>query len=600
MTGAQLILLGWTSIVNRSHLSRYHVIFQNRYSLELVQKYIMEGDYSSDIPFGICEEDGQLTLVAQRKPQYIYVHDNPIEILDTGPLPNSMDGLEIYAITSLYQRLSEIGYERPVDVRSFVGRLKGRASLRSSPIFSKKIQHIDSELDFCINRAEHLMGLITADILILYSPRHEISESRFGLSARNLIPQDLVESKYMKRFPQSVLQRFTDLSSSFGIKPTENLQLTPMLPFSANRFNRPSLIIPYQNGEEQVLTNDKMFETIILEHWKPYDCFSVQILVDVTGKSNHIREYVRELKRQFLAITGIESEIHFMDNLDQLEVSSVDGVIVLIDDLTPGYQAVYQTIKTKLQNPSKVVLLSTLINEDIRKTVFALYQSLKVRIKQELHQTIAKKQIEQVMGLSITPLKRGKYLILSGTYIDGRDIRGRRVLLEKDWETGTPTGSQLIQFIKELTMSSSIDEASLVMTNDRINLLRILKELGETEDFALANIQTMDAVILETIAGQYLVPTDGSFIELTNNQSLVVTNGIPEIDEEGIPAPIQIEVHSSGIYETKDILRASYEHTFLHPASLSKPKLPLALHANRMSIPEERLFTDWVLEGVYL
>ena len=111
----------------------------------------------------------------------------------------------------------------------------------------------------------------------------------------------------------------------------------------------------------------------------------------------------------------------------------------------------------------------------------------------------------------------------------------------------------------------------------------------------------MDAVILERNGTAVEIPPDGSFIDLSDSQVLLITNGRPEIDKQGVPSPIYVEVVNPGRYTPEEIFRGIYQNTFLHPASLEKTKLPLVVHASRRRLRQpHEILMKWSDEGVYL
>lgn len=604
MTKASLVVLGWMAEVDETELKRFHARFKYDYDVEFLRNCVIKGDYLSDIPFGIGALKGFPILVCEHDSQFLSISMYPVAELS--PLSEDLDtdGLDTFAITSIYLRLSGEGYERPVDVRSFLGKTKGLARLTGAPILCLASTFVDSELEFHVNRAERFSSIALDDgqSLILYSPRHEISEPKLGLSAKNLIPQDLIENQALRRSPESVLQRYQQVSSILGRSPYRNVRLNPIEPYPSWRYHRPSLSFP--DGSLISLEDfpDESLETVMLSHISFNERFDVAIVADNTGNLNEMEAYAREFSTAFSDNTGIEPSLSFLNDAEQLGSHPADTVIIILDDLTPGSGFVYDSVKSILNVPSKAVKLSTLKKGDMRKTALLEYLSLRARNKQKLYQDVEDELPETMVGLSLHALRRGDFLVLSGAAIHNSNIVQRVVLLENDREAGTPTEQQTISFLQSLLHRTDFPTNLLVMTPDMSTLARRLQGIAETEQFALVHVSEIDAVVLESDSGNHSLPRDGSFIRATENQALIVTNGSPERNlEEGIPSPIQAEVMVSVDHNAENLFRWLYYQTFLHPASLLKPKLPLPVHACRtIGVPLERLFITWEEEGVYL
>lgn len=128
-------ILGWEVKINLEDLKSFQITMQYNYDFSYLCSSVRNGDFLSDIPFTIEQDEEGIVLVAKSIPTQLEIATIPVTILnETSPLKEDPRNLDMYATTAFYLILSKYGYNRPNEILSFIGKSKGVASRRTDPI----------------------------------------------------------------------------------------------------------------------------------------------------------------------------------------------------------------------------------------------------------------------------------------------------------------------------------------------------------------------------------------------------------------------------------------------------------------------------------
>ena len=213
LTEEETQIFGWEFDCDVSDMAQYSVKFSSDYPQELIKLYVQRGEYRSDYPFDLCQNletsdlDGFFLLI-KNKPNVLTISNNPLVSIEkiNSSAANSWKPSGLLFVTTAFEALQKNGYIRVMEERSLIGRSKGHACLLNSPRLIERTKVMDLEIPFGICYAESFEIVERAALgdIILYDPRHEIFDTRLGISSKGLIPTDIIEHEVMERTPEAV------------------------------------------------------------------------------------------------------------------------------------------------------------------------------------------------------------------------------------------------------------------------------------------------------------------------------------------------------------------------------------------------------------
>jgi hypothetical protein len=604
MTPSQSLILGWIPKFDTSDWKKYRIKFKSLYSENLNKRYIERGEYRSNYPFDLKFKDDATYVFSKSSLDLLTISNNPaIEINELDSFPIEFEPSGIFAITTLFDKLKSIGYERPIQARSFLGRSKGYASMRNQSVFQKDVNQagISIPLSVFISESFELVGREKNADVILYDPRHEITDLRLGFASKGLIPEEILEKKELQRTITTVLDRYESIHNYLEKSSTEAIEFTKIEPMALSLIPRPNLLLP--DGSELPLSSEPLrsFSSFMTENVHGlYDEFSIGIAIENTNLTNEKRKLVdnfvetinRWLKHE---ITVIEFDVN---NLDDIQYK-FETLIVVLDDFIPGHSYIHRLIKKEMKCPTKMINLSTL--EVVDESLLAiLWLSLRFRLKNTLFQTLP--DPKPVIGLSHSMVMRGEYYLLSGILMINDEIRSRRELFHRTSTFEIDYDDIIQNFLKSLFEGETIENC-IAIYSDNITIGPSIARISKDVGFTSLHIRSSNSIMLQQSNNELKLPIDGQCTPLSETQFLLMTNGIPNEPHIGIPNPILLEIMNFGGLELKDILNSLYAQTYLHPCSLQKTKLPFPLFLSEKNayIPiEDSILTNWISKEVLL
>ena len=591
MTDSHLILLGWNVKITPEGLVRKEVEFMTNYEIELLKKYTSEGNYISSHPFGIGKTHDSLYIVYDTESKFVSVSTNPIVNIQDSGIDSDCSAFSTYVVTSIHKKLAEAGYERQIDVKSFLGKVKGLCRNKRLETMRLKTKFTGSDLDFIVCQAEKFTIIETEndEVLVLYSPRHEISENLYGLSSKSIIPDEISEDERLVRTPDNAMSRFNTVSSYLTNQINIHIQLDKISNFPYNQLNRPSLRFP--NGRNISLQDDSSltFERVMSSEFSCKMSIPISIVYDCTGKSSSISAMVKEFGKEISDTLSTEVSFFALKETEKLESLNDSVIILVVDDTVPGSHPIYDFVKSATNLTSKAIRLSTLVNEGVKETSKLVALAIRYRLSGDLYQNVSEKDSIETLGISLIPYRKGNHLLLTGSLLTGDRLVQSYQLLWNERALGTPTEVQLSDFLKNMGVTETKSNL-VILTDNSTNLLHNLSNLYD--DISIVHISDLDSIMLNKTQESVYVPHDGCYVNIDSNTFLLTTNGFPDVSK-GVPSPIHIKFIQNHHIDTSKILKRLYFETFLHPSSFAKPKLPVSLHAStNLRLPKRRIFTE--------
>ena len=603
MSEFKLVIPGWRASIINSGLKSYPVEFQYTYSLELFRKYIYNGDYSSSSPFGISKEEDSFYIVSKELVSRLNIHNNPATCSSDSLSISSSDWYDTYIITSVHSILEREGYVLPFKNRSLVGKAKQAISNLEKPVRTLDIDHKGNQLRISCYESEWFEVLRNgSEILILHHPKHEFREDRFGLMDPELV-DFLVKEKWSdsKRTTSFVQSRYMKLDAILKEGCVEHgIIIERFDEFPTLQLKRPSLTFPNGMRIDLELETSEYSDIITKNIDLSEGPDSVTVIVDETKQKNLSKdEDILEFKEWFRTRINRDVTELPVGEIDPINDIESDAAIIIVDDEYPGAGYVYDAIKNQVTIPSKVIRLKTVRENKGRydDLTWLSWMALRFRMTQKLHHVLSSNLEYTPIGLSITSHMGGEFLALVGASIVGNSIESRVSLLEQDYTKDVPDYDAVEEILQILTRKS--ENTPLILFSDTISLQPLLESYCDNHEALAVNVRQVSGTILQFKSSEYFIPPSGSFVGLSKEVYLVQTDGRPDFEGDGIPRSILVHPVAGTVNDIESLLEYIYALTFIHPASLVKPKLPIPLHlvSSLPSAIRRHLEESIVLEG---
>ncbi len=590
---------GWDGSFDLNKLSHYNLTFQFNLDIGLLCYYIRRGEYIFDIPFGVFSRDNATFLIAAEDPT-----DEIILGRNIGTIGTEMDviwdsqsfqALSELAITTFYHVLSENGYTRPIDTRTFLGRRSKGVTSNPACIKSEIIEFDGIQREIGLFEAEKFFAWSYQDkFQVSHFPRYEFRDLTLHLPQTQEILEFLQEKWkddiYMT--PNDIITRSKKIDGILReelkrISFIHNISKRPH--FKCKKLSWPCLVDPM--GIELRLNPDISLKKSLLtrtlqlvkEDTLP---ISIQPIFDESILHNSIQlDIIENFLQNFKAQTGINYEPYLTsEQITELTLCDVSVfALIFLNDSIPGSSFIYANLKDELQIPSKALRYSTIETQNSWTEQMALlWLTMKHRHTKELIWQIPEDDYQPIVALVLRPEFQREAIVLSGT-ISYRDVIYQKLLLLPQTYDNGISSEQLIAFITDLNIYEIPLQDLLIIYEDRIGLEPLLISLQNTFGFPLVHIEDAYGRILEIDSGKFVHPSNGAYFQVIANNCdnyLLITNGRPDEPERGLPRPISVRIRSP-TNNSIDILNEIYSHTFLHPASLIKTRVPIELHFAR-------------------
>ncbi|MHA1168042.1 MAG: hypothetical protein ACTSRU_09485 [Candidatus Hodarchaeales archaeon] len=572
-------ILGWSITTAEHDMMRFNIDLEYNYPMSLIVYYIQTGQFRTENPFGLNDEDQNLVLESDVEPSLITFSNNPVKNFELTEERCNEKGNGILALTSLFSALIKEGYCLPLQSSSFLGKSKGHARDTRNPIVTFRKRVLETEVEFEIHEAEsfEIIRRNNEDDLVLYDPRHAIYEAKFNLDSKGFIPEEIINHEVMRRTINSVSERFQHINEVIKSHLTQNVQTTPLSLFESSLILGPIFKIPDGHTIDLTNTQETRFEEILTTTIKNSIGGSPSLIVIEESLSDVMSEGpVQEFIDLLNSIEGREIKVlHLKDSTD---VSQIDSpAILILDDRNPDVSGFRHIIKCALTHPNKVFLYSTIAKKDVQQLNLLARLAIRHRKSGCLYQSIIDDPFNYKIGMSFSMAFQGRYYRLGGALIHDNKVITKRELITR---SSDPISSAFIRFLEEFLSSTKKERVILYIDNESIVDSNFLSYI-ENNDITLAIVKQSNSVILHANDSEESLPMDGQYVKLSNLQYLMITNGVPNNPVKGIPSPIIIKVFNQKQVPT--ILQSIFWDTFIHPTSLKKTKLPLPLYIARIA-----------------
>ncbi len=577
-------IFGWRVKVNTVMLKTYRVKFQYEYQYHVLLEYIKRGDYRSNIPFGLYCFNKKYYVIATEKPEFLCIIDNPVQQFESIRNMDVKHGLSVYVLTFFHHLLVTLGYTRPIDVKSLIGRSKGVVSFRKTPVKTLEHNFFGRKVYYSFSKAERFETYQIGDsyVEVYYDPRYEISESFFNLTSVSLIPDNVQEEKksLIRKFTQ-VEKRYQELSELLMNYRTEIITINELKEKKAHRIENLSFVLnnkllnenfantPY----EQILKENLVFRNRVNE---------ILVLIDNNNNakdSSKLKHFLEEFER----ITHIKTIKHFFD--DPQEIGDNKVGLIILDDTLEGCEWIYNSLKKKIFMASKVIKIRTIFNNPWDSIIILAWMALQFRMSNKLLLRMEKSAFDSVIALEIKPVLGGSWLVLTGTSLKDDSVISKISLFYNKRNEQIFTENNIEQFILELVNNKISKNILLISGNPELSLY--LNEIAKRKFWDLVYLKESNSIFLSVLDSKTSIALDGLYQRISDKKYLLMTNGYPN-KPEGIPKPIVVDIFQCKNSE-KDIIQEIFALTFIHPMSLTKPKFPFPLTLARSNVTDVNL-----------
>ncbi|MFW9997394.1 MAG: hypothetical protein ACFFD4_35450 [Candidatus Odinarchaeota archaeon] len=553
---------------------------------ELFQYYVQAGNYISDTPFGLYFRDKQLHIFAVRQPEFLAIANYPITLEKLEQANNwKGEGLDVFSLVDLYSSLSNYNYSC-FKFKSLRGKAQGELTFNKEEDVKKKL--VDGiPVDLFLYKCEKFEAhQLEKDLVqILYFPKYNIIDNKFGFKFQELTDSLLEEDWNLFRTPEKIKERFDQLDDT-GFRDLtagkwEKNEESPLF-----TLKRPAVYFPDDSTYD--LSNSELpFKEIIKEKSPVVPDKKFCIIIDKTGElgdnEQQIHQFVNNLasfsisKVKIFTISSLESDLAIIKST--IEEEKFSAGFLVVNSFKAGYEYIYDIIKLNLHIPLKTVKVETILKENNTDTIKLLWLSLRFRLEQSIYHTIKNAEANiPIFAVASLPRQRGEFIYLTGCRIHENRIHYYcRLHYNREQEKNKPTTDDFEEIWNEISVEEDKNESILVVIGDK-NLLPPILKLKRDKGFDLAVVRESASAILNDQAGVLELPHDGQYTKITADKYLLMTNGNPDIDFSGVPKPVMVEIAGSSKIDHVSILKAIYFKTFQHPASFGKTKLPFELH----------------------
>ncbi len=520
-----------------------------------------------------------------------------IEEVDLAPLKKA-EGISCFLHTLIDFLYIEYGFEKPIDVRTFLGKsAKGKLSYRKEIVSTILIKESKKNDEIKIYKSvNHEIFIYENKFIISFLPNYEIYGNLFDLPLnfkdRKLIERDSKWSSLVFLNPKKFFDRFEEyrvyiFNKLKGFNFITELEINST--YDSNSFIYPNAIYVNFLNQNIDLNKDISFEENLLKFFKNnlklIPIIEIEVIVDNFKlqdnlESNKILEdYLKKLEDSYFFKIKV---IKYIDNIDEFNFSNNYPYLVLINDKHKGSEYFYAAAKRKAEI-SKAINISTLeIIEDFGENLLLIWLALNFRSNKNLiwffdNPPIFKKIIS--FGVNFDP--DFEVFKISGVIFN--------------------TASKNLMKFKDIFFRSSINQEREDILNDILTILEkkykfeyinelFLFEQGNfSEDFIkilkdksyCVLIKRPNTRIFHHFQNKHEIPKNGSYIQLfsnTTNSYLLINTGFPDTPENGLPNPLLVKIISElDEIKAKDILQIIFNLTFYQTESFSKVNLPFLI-----------------------
>ncbi len=602
---------GWIFKIHEKRFKRYRISLDYPMSIDSLRYYIKKGEYSIDIPFSIfLDENKELGIILRdidiRKDFSFLISSNLIRIHDEiteewSDYQSKSFGLFIKLyIEYLIVTRSHGAYTPANEVRSCLRKYsKGRISKRAEPIDSIEADYPYKTIyELCEAEEFGIINNGNEEFLLTYVPRYEICDS-------------------ILNFPQNefILERINEKWEDFYHHTKEKFQ--NRFKFISNLIT--NLLINDNYVEITETTNLFQDETLNYPVFESFTCDGNRSFKDVLK-----REILNQIKEKLPLRIMIDKTVelpeesekvlnNYLDNLDDLfdvkliedlrlksedvlnsedfalefNDSSTVNTLIILNNLEPGSQSIYDEIKKRILNPHKIITLKTILeSNDFEIQHILIYLSLKFRNNNKNYLKIKNDERHVLIAFNIAKhFDLGYCCVFSSSLIDQEHVVNH-VLLPLTYDNHAFIEERASEFIfAELRkIKNQIQNKKIIVTyKNNLDLKTYVKlAIREMQEISVAEILDIPFKMFKVSNDKIELPKNGTYFIISkgskHSRICLISNGFPDLPEKGIPNPILLKINSKNNSTISNIMNSIFSHTFLHPTSLIKPNLPIELH----------------------
>lgn len=601
---SNLIIPGWCGKININELKSYRIEFnRDNISISTLNYYIKRGEYQSNFPFGILNEDDTFYIISMNNfilNKKIIIRNYLGEIIEEDELISSkkVEGISCFIHTLIDFLYIDYGFEKPIDIRTFLGKsAKGKLSYRReliNTILSKESKNFN---EIKIYKSVNHEIFVNENIFIIsFLPNYEIYGNLFdlplNLEDRKLIERDSIWCSLVYLNPEKFFERFEEYCLYIYDKLKEFkfiYELEINSTYENTSLNYPNEIFVSFLNQNIDLNKENSFEINLLNYFKKnlnlIPIIEIEVIIDNYKLSDNIEsnqileDYLKKLENS--GIFKIK-EINYFNNIEEFNFSNKNPYLVLINDKYKGSEYIYATAKRKAEI-SKAINISTLeIIDDFDENLLLIWLAFNFRINKNLIWFFDELPIfKRIISFGVTFNPDFDVFKISGIIFD--------------------TMNNKLKKFKEIYFRSSINQERDDILNGILNILEkkykfeyenelfIFEQGNYSKDFIKKIKDNSYCVLIERpntrifcISQNKLeIPKNGSYIQLFDdnyNIFLLINTGYPDTPEQGLPNPLLIKIISElNEINTKDILQTIFNLTFYQTESFSKVNLPFLI-----------------------
>lgn len=642
-----LYVPGWRGELDKDAeltMTRCRVI--NDYGEHYFRSNIRNGDFLSEISFGIVKERNDYFLVTIEKPSnsilignssFIPTLDHTRTIYLSNLITRNPEAISEIIFSSLVELLKRNGFTRPIETRTFLGRQsKGIISDRKNPITSYSLEWKNTTREFSLCKAEILRVSLFEKkfkFFVSYHPRYEIFEEDFFSPQYSDVKNILMEKWQIHTLmnPEKIISRLKEINQQvLNLKSVNRLVLN-MSNSEVGRLKGGKIELPKLKSlsEEEIQFNStEEFSDILRKSFlKELNMLSKPVLMIIADQSRKPQNVVviNKVKTAFEKLEILFNLIEFDPskdlNSDFFRIKKPEAVLYLLDkdfEGSNGRYFLFKEITFKLNIPSKVIQYSTFFDkscEDFFHVISLnllgiIYRHSKIPIWR-----LSDAVYDLVIAFSETTRMHGyvKIISLCLSLHNGRKYIGELELRKREDEDLLPLeeikkelfnlcgdsleGKKILILTEFDDHSENLDALLKWIEEFKAHVLlieifskdegRILENAGEDVNLLFAPVPGSFVQVGKTMnSGEYLLITSEVEEEIESGDVLEVDTfhiGNQEQIPRGLPRALRVKIWSNNFQSQYDALKYIFWNTFLHPTSFIRPRKPIDLILTKKS-----------------
>lgn len=580
-------------------------------SIDSLRYYIKKGEYSIDIPFSIfLDENKEFGIILRdidiKKDFSFLISSNLIRIHDEiseewSDYQSKSFGLFIKLyIEYLIVTHSHGAYTPANEVRSCLRKYsKGRISKRAEPIDSIEAGYpYKTIFELCETEEFGIISNGNEEFLLTYVPRYEICDSILNFPQKEFILERINEK--WEDFYYHTKEKFQDRFKFISNLITNLLINDSYLEITETNNLFQNKALNYPVFESFTCDGNRSFTDVLKQEIlnQKKDKLPLRILIDKTVKipeepEKVLNNYLDNLD-DFFDVKSIEDlKLKSEDLLNgedfalEFNDSSTVNTLIILNNLEPGSQSIYDEIKKRILTPHKIFTLKTILeSNDFEIQQILIYLSLKFRNNNINYLKIKNNERYILIAFNISKhFDSGYCCVFSSSLIDQEHIVNH-IFLPLTYDNHAFIEERASEFIlAELRkIKNQVQNKKIIIiyknTLDLKNYVNIA--IKEMQEIHVAEILDIPFKMFKVSNDKIELPKNGTYFIISkgsrHSKICLISNGIPDLPEKGIPNPILLKINSKNNSIILNITNTIFSHTFLHPTSLIKPNLPIELH----------------------